>query len=50
MNFVDILIEYSPFFSHIMVIGLLAGMTLGLIMFVIGYVLFRFIGVLRNSI
>lgn len=47
---IGVLIDYSPLYARIMVIGLLAGMTLGLIMFVIGYVLFRFIGVLRNSI
>ena len=46
----DIFTSCANLYTVCMLYGLLTGLTMGLIMFVIGYTLFKFIGFLRSSI
>lgn len=46
----DLFVTYTPYFSYFMSVGLLVGLTLGIIIFVIGYAVFKLLGFLCNYI
>lgn len=48
--FSDVFLNYSPYFWYFIRVGLLLGLTLGIIIFVIGYALFKLLSFLHNSI
>lgn len=48
--FSDVFAIYSPLFWYFIRVGLLLGLTLGIIIFVIGYAVFKLLGFLCNYI
>ena len=48
--FSDIFVSYSPLFFYFINVGLITGLALGLIIFVIGYAVFKLLGFLCNCI
>lgn len=50
MIFYDVFVSYMPYFRYFITCGLLLGLTLGIIIFVIGYAVFKLLGFLCNYI